>query len=60
MTPLLTTRDVRCANPECPSARYGRPALICVIEAPPKAPVAVRTRCRRCKTWQRIQLPSAS
>ena len=58
MTPPGTMREARCGNPECPSARYGRPALICIIETPPKTPVAVRTRCRRCKTWQRIHLPN--
>ncbi len=50
-------RQVRCQNPYCPSARYGRPALICIIEAPVRAPLAVRTRCRRCKSFQRIELP---
>ena len=58
MTPPGTMREARCGNPECPSARYGRAALICVIEAPAKIPIAVRTRCRRCKSWQRIHLPS--
>ncbi len=50
-------RHIRCQNPQCPSARYGRPALICIIEAPPKTPIAIRTRCRRCKTYQRIPFP---
>ena len=27
-------QQVRCQNPYCPSARYGRPALICIVEAP--------------------------
>ena len=50
-------RHIRCPNPHCPSAKYGRPALICIIEAPPQIPIAVRTRCRRCKSFQRIHLP---
>lgn len=50
-------RHIRCPNPQCPSAKYGRPALICIVEAPPQIPIAVRTRCRRCKSFQRIHLP---
>ena len=50
-------RQVRCPNPQCPSAKHGRPALICIIEAPPQISIAIRTRCRRCKSFQRIHLP---
>lgn len=52
-------REVRCGNRGCPSARRGLPALICVVEAPGHVPLVVRTRCRRCKTFQRIQLPAS-
>ncbi len=52
-------QQVRCQNPYCPSARYGRPALICIVEAPPDTPLTVRTRCRRCRSFQRIQLSEA-
>lgn len=52
-------REVRCGNRGCPSARRGLPALICVVEAPRSVPLVVRTRCRRCKTFQRIQLPTS-
>ena len=51
-------REVRCGNRGCPSARRGRPALICIVDAPGDVPLVVRTRCRRCKSFQRIELPA--
>ncbi len=56
--PPPVARQIRCRNPHCPSARYGRPALICIIETPTPIPLTIRTRCRRCKTHQRIHLPA--
>lgn len=50
----MIRQKVRCQNPGCPSQRHGEGALACELERPARGAVAVRWRCRRCRTEQRV------